>query len=77
VVEAFDEARGVGRVRSDTGARFPFHCTAIADGSRAVTEGTAVLFVLAPGQLGLLEAVGVLPVAGSLVGGSELGDGQV
>ena len=36
LVDSFDEPRGLGTVRCDDGAVLPFHCTAIADGSRAV-----------------------------------------
>jgi cold shock CspA family protein len=39
----------------------PFHCTAIADGTRRIAVGTAVAFVVAPGTLGRLEARGIVP----------------
>jgi hypothetical protein len=55
-VVAFDEDRGRGEVEVAAGLRYPFHCTAIADGSRAVPEGAAVEFVLVIGPLGALEA---------------------
>jgi cold shock CspA family protein len=54
-VVAFDEARGLGEVESD-GARYPFHCTAIADGTRTIAVGTEVTFDLRPGSLGRWEA---------------------
>ena len=41
--------------------RFPFHCTAIADGSRAIALDTPVKFRLVPGPLGALEATRITP----------------
>jgi cold shock CspA family protein len=55
VVE-FDDAAGLGVVVDSDGRRYPFHCTAIADGTRAIAVGTAVRFVVAPGHRGRLEA---------------------
>jgi cold shock CspA family protein len=60
-VVGFDEGRGVGVVADEDGRRYPFHCTAIADGSRTIAEGTRVCFVVAPGHLGRLEADGLEP----------------
>ena len=54
-VGSFDEHRGSGTVVDDDGAEFPFHCTAIADGTRAIEPGTRVTFVVSPG-LGRWEA---------------------
>lgn len=62
VVAAFDGPRGVGEVTDQHGRRFPFHCTALVDGSRQVDEGTTVWFTVAPGHLGRLEADAVVPV---------------
>jgi CspA family cold shock protein len=56
VVESFDGHTGLGRVRSRDGHLFPFHCTEIVDGTRDIAVGTAVEFVVAPGQLGTWEA---------------------
>lgn len=56
VVTAFDPERGLGTVVSDAGRELPFHCTAVADGSRSVEVGTAVVFEAAPGHLGRYEA---------------------
>lgn len=58
----FDERAGWGSVEGDdgTGERF-FHCTAVADGSRTITEGTAVRYDLVPGHLGRWEAWGITP----------------
>jgi len=58
VVE-FDEARGLGEVQSPAG-RWPFHCTAIADGTRTIAVGTAVAFEVVAGHLGRDEARGLV-----------------
>jgi cold shock CspA family protein len=55
-VVAFDDPRGWGRVRTDGGVEYPFHCTAVADGTRAVEVGTEVAFRVVPGRLGRWEA---------------------
>ncbi|HEY2999429.1 MAG TPA: cold shock domain-containing protein [Acidimicrobiales bacterium] len=55
-VEVFDEPRGLGTVRGDDGAAVPFHCTAIADGTRTIAVGQRVRFALVPGRLGRWEA---------------------
>jgi CspA family cold shock protein len=55
-VAAFDERRGLGEVEADDGARLPFHCTAIADGTRRIAPGTAVVFSVVAGPLGRTEA---------------------
>ncbi len=55
-VAEFDEARGLGVLEADDGHRYPFHCTAIADGSRRIDEGTRVFFSRAAGHLGRIEA---------------------
>lgn len=62
VVESFDEDRGLGTVRTDDGAALGFHCTAIADGSRTIAEGTPVRFVVVPGHLGQWEAAEIVPL---------------
>lgn len=55
-VERYDPAAGYGTVVDDSGRSWWFHCTAIADGSRAVDEGARVVFRLTPGRLGRWEA---------------------
>jgi hypothetical protein len=60
-VAAFDEHVGRGEVEARGGLRFPFHCTAIADGSRTIAPDTSVHFRLVIGPLGALEATGVSP----------------
>ena len=62
VVAAFDEPRGLGMVRADGGGEVPFHCTAIADGTRTIPVGEAVRFRLVPGHLGRWEADALAPV---------------
>jgi cold shock CspA family protein len=57
-VVAFDEARGLGEVDAD-GVRYPFHCTAIADGTRTIPVGTEVTFDVRPGGLGRWEATAI------------------
>jgi cold shock CspA family protein len=62
VVESFDEPRGLGEVRADDGAVLPFHCTAIADGSRTVPVGQPVRFTVVAGRLGRWEATQLIPL---------------
>jgi cold shock CspA family protein len=54
-VTAFDEARGLGTIDAD-GTPYPFHCTALLDGTRTVEVGTTVTFEVRPGGLGRWEA---------------------
>ena len=61
-VQSFDDDRGVGVVADEEGTRYPFHCTAIADGSRTIVAGTRVSFVLAPGHLGICEGRNLSPL---------------
>jgi len=60
-VAEFDDHRGRGEVEARGGLRFPFHCTAIANGSRTIAQGAAVQFRLVIGPLGALEATAVAP----------------
>jgi cold shock CspA family protein len=60
-VVAFDEHVGLGTVRGDDGRSLPFHCTAIADGSRTIDVGTRVVYDVVPGHLGRYEAAGLRP----------------
>ncbi|MGQ0825808.1 MAG: cold-shock protein [Actinomycetota bacterium] len=55
-VTAFDDHRGIGTLTGDDGREYPFHCTQIADGTRAIAVGTAVTFETMPGHLGRFEA---------------------
>ena len=56
VVTKFDDDRGLGTVTGEDGSAMSFHCTAILDGSRFIEVGTAVLYEVAPGHLGRVEA---------------------
>ncbi len=60
-VASFDDPRGLGVVRSDAGVDYPFHCTAIADGTRTIAEGARVAFRVAAGRQGRWEAVDIRP----------------
>ena len=58
-IATFDDLVGRGEVEARGGLRFPFHCTAIADGTRTIAPETAVKFRLVPGPLGALEAIAI------------------
>ena len=60
-VASYDDLVGRGEIEARGGLHFPFHCTAIADGSRTITPDTPVHFRLVPGPLGALEAVAIRP----------------
>ena len=45
-VTAFDESVGLGTITSEDGSEHLFHCIEIADGSRSIAVGAAVLFDL-------------------------------
>lgn len=60
-VLAYDENVGFGEIESDGGATYPFHATAIADGTRTIATGTRVHFVLAFAPRGRVEAAEVTP----------------
>jgi cold shock CspA family protein len=55
VVAEFDERRGLGTIDAD-GTAYPFHCTALLDGSRTVDPGTDVEFDVRPAGMGRWEA---------------------
>ncbi len=59
VVASFDEQKGYGTIRDGRGTELFFHCTAIADGSRTIDEGTGVTFRVVAGDLGRWEAAEV------------------
>jgi cold shock CspA family protein len=64
-VALFDEPRGLGVVRGDDGAEYPFHCTAIVDGTRTIDVGAKVEFELRP-YVGRYEATAIQISASSL-----------
>ena len=55
-VVAFDDERGLGEVEARDGRRYPFHCTAIADGTRSIPTGVSVDFDIVAGPVGRYEA---------------------
>jgi hypothetical protein len=59
-VTAFDREVGLGQMTDDSGVVWPFHCIAIADGSRDIAVGAAVTFAPLP-KLGRYEATDVRP----------------
>jgi cold shock CspA family protein len=61
VVTVFDDPRGLGEITADDGTVYPFHCTAIVDGSRTIEVGARVHFGVVAGRLGRWEASGVDP----------------
>jgi CspA family cold shock protein len=63
VVE-FDGDRGLGVVEATSGVRYLFHCTQIADGTRAIVVGAAVGFRIRAGARGVWEATELHGVAG-------------
>ncbi|MDY7103447.1 MAG: hypothetical protein S0880_19860 [Actinomycetota bacterium] len=60
-VLSFDDPRGIGVVGDATGEVAPFHCTAIADGSRTIEVGAPVGYDLVAGRLGRWEASRIVP----------------
>jgi cold shock CspA family protein len=60
-VASFDEARGLGTIAvdGDGDGELPFHCTAIADGTRTIAVGERVRFEVTPGPRGRWEATRV------------------
>jgi cold shock CspA family protein len=55
-VGSFDARRGLGTVIDSEGAKFAFHATVIADGSRRIDPGTEVIFAVVAGHRGRYEA---------------------
>ena len=58
-VTAFDEPRGLGTIEAD-GTAYPFHCTAILDGSRTIEVGVDVTFEVRPAGMGRWEATRIV-----------------
>ena len=61
-VSRFDDDAGLGAVDVDGLGEIPFHCTAIADGTRTIAPGAAVVCRVGPALLGRVEAIGVVPL---------------
>ena len=55
VVATFDEPRGLGTIDGPA-ASYPFHCTALLDGTRTVEVGTRVRFEVRAAGMGRWEA---------------------
>jgi cold shock CspA family protein len=60
-VAAFDADAGWGELRAEDGSVLPFHCTAVADGSRRIDVGTEVRYDVAAGRMGRWEAANLTP----------------
>lgn len=60
-VTTWDDPRGIGAITGDDGVVYPFHCTAIADGSRQTELGVTVYFTVKAARLGQWEAVAITP----------------
>jgi cold shock CspA family protein len=57
-VVSFDPHVGLGVIAAPDGRRFPFHCVAIADGTRRIEVGTDVSFTTIA-RMGRWEAWGI------------------
>lgn len=55
-VASFDAATGLGEVRAENGTTYPFHATAIANGSRTIQFGEPVQFSVVLASGGRVEA---------------------
>lgn len=62
-VLAFENDRGLGEIEDDSGVRYPFHATQLADGARTIAVGSPVSFEIIPGLPGRWEAAGIQPRA--------------
>jgi len=59
-VTAFDATTGLGTATGADGTAYPFHCTAIADGTRTIDVGTEVVFDVTAAHGGRWEARGLV-----------------
>lgn len=59
VVEKFEFSTGLGVIVADNENRYPFHCIAIADGTREIEVDTRVSFEVFPALAGRVEAVSI------------------
>ena len=48
-------------LRSESGVEYPFHCANIADGTRRIAEGAAVVWTVIPGRSGRWEGSDIRP----------------
>jgi cold shock CspA family protein len=58
-VTEFDEPRGLGTIESE-GIDYPFHCTAILDGTRTIDVGSTVAFEVRAAPMGRWEATQII-----------------
>lgn len=61
-IASFDGHIGLGVISTADEIRYDFHCTAIADGTRAIDPGTEVCFVVGPAGPGRWEAIRIDPI---------------
>lgn len=61
-ITSFDDARGLGELNAD-GSIYPFHCTAMVDGTRTIEVGVVVTFGVRPAGMGRWEATAIEKVA--------------
>jgi hypothetical protein len=57
-----EAGEGAGEGEGAGSARYRFHATAIAGGTRMITAGTKVVFLVVPRQLGECEAAEITPL---------------
>lgn len=69
VVVSFDDSAGYGMISAtgsdpdcETAEEWFFHCSAIADGSRGIVQGTRVVCRVVAGHMGRFEATDIRPV---------------
>jgi cold shock CspA family protein len=77
-VATFDAEVGLGSIEADDGRLYPFHCVAVADGTRRIEPGSRVRFRVTPGPPGRWEAADIRPegpvgAAGSTTGPRRVG----
>jgi cold shock protein len=61
-VTDFDADAGLGALVTDDGRALPFHCTAIADGTRRIDVGRRVVCLVVAGHLGRMEAADLVTI---------------
>lgn len=59
IVADFEERRGLGTIQAE-GASYPFHCTALLDGTRTVEPGARVSFEVRAAGMGRWEATRIM-----------------
>lgn len=59
VVEKFEFSTGLGVIIDENEIHYPFHCIAIADGTRDIEIDSRVSFEVFPALAGRLEAISV------------------